>query len=178
MLAALSACSGVAQTATQTAAPSNQTDTAVAYSDPYAYCAAVGQIDAPDGRYTGDKMDDALFKDYLTAAGLKTDTDYPDSFKQATVWRCMSGKVYACNFGANIPCDSKADTNKTPTQAMNDYCTQNPGSTFIPMSVTGHTTIYNWQCKDKTAEAASQAEEVDAAGYASSFWTELSQSVK
>jgi Tol biopolymer transport system component len=87
----------------------------------------------------------------------------------------MENKVYACNFGANIPCNSKADTNKTPTQAMNDYCVQNPDSTFIPMSVTGHSTIYSWHCNKTTAELLDQIDTVDAAGYPTSFWTPVSE---
>jgi hypothetical protein len=179
-LVTLAACSTVTTVSPEASAvPASEEPTQVAtadsYSDPFAYCAAVGQIDSPDARYTGPIMSDDLFKDYLTAAGLDLNTEYPDSFKQATLWRCMEGKVYACNFGANIPCDSKADTNQTPTQGMNDYCTQNPDSEVIPMSVTGHATLYNWHCKGTTAETVGQAASVDAAGYASSFWTPLTE---
>ena len=72
------------------------------FTDPYAYCAGVGQIDAPDARYTGPELTDALFKDYLIAAGLDANGDYPDAFKKMTVWRCMDKNVYVCNFGAKI----------------------------------------------------------------------------
>jgi hypothetical protein len=143
------------------------------YSDPYAYCTAVGQIDAPDARYTGPKMSDALFKDYLTAAKLDVNTPYPDQFKQMTIWRCMESKVYACNFGANIPCDSKANTDKTPTQAISDYCKANPEVDFIPMAVTGHNVIYSWRCVNGAPELGDQLDTVDAAGYQSSFWVPL-----
>lgn len=160
--------------ATATSAPS-QAETSAVFTDPFAYCAAVGQIDTPDARFTGPTMSDNLFKDYLISAGLDSNTDYPDTFKQMTIWRCMDSKVYACNFGANIPCNSKADTNKTPTQAMNDYCAQNPDSTFIPMSVTGHSTIYNWHCDKTLAEVLDQFDTVDAAGYQTSFWTLLTE---
>jgi Tol biopolymer transport system component len=140
------------------------------FSDPFAYCAAVGQIDTPDARYTGLQMTDALFKDYLTAAGLDANKDYPDTFKQMTIWRCMDNKVYACNFGANIPCNSKADTDKAPAQATVDYCKQFPDSSFIPMSVTGHSVIYSWHCVKGKPEILDQIDTVDAAGYQSSFW--------
>jgi len=85
----------------------------------------------------------------------------------------MDGKVYACNFGANIPCDSKADTNKTPTQAMLDYCKENPNVDFIPMYVTGHAVIYNWHCVKNTPEVIEQIGTVDAAGYQSVNWIVL-----
>jgi Tol biopolymer transport system component len=175
----LASCSGTASTPTQTAggetAGATQGSITEYFTDPYAYCAAVGQIDSPDERYTGAAMTDGLFKDYLVAAGLDTSTDYPDTFKQMTIWRCMDSRVYACNFGANIPCNSKADTNQTPTQAMTDFCTQNPGRSEIPMSVTGHSTIYSWRCNQTTPEILDQIDSIDAAGYASSFWTLLSE---
>jgi hypothetical protein len=162
----LSACSSASPMSIGPAPASTST----AIADPFAYCAAVGQIDAPDARYTGPQMSDALFKAYLKAAGLDQNRDYPDTFKQMTIWRCMGGKLYACNFGANIPCDSKADTNQTPTQAMNDYCKQSPASDFIPASVTGHTTIYSWHCVKDAPAILNQLGAVDAAGYQSSYW--------
>jgi hypothetical protein len=140
------------------------------FSDPFAYCTAVGQIDAPDARYTGPLISDALFQDYLKSAGLDPNGDYPDIFKQMTIWRCMDKKVYACNFGANIPCDSKANTDQTPTQAMIDYCLEFPDDDFIPMSVTGHAVIYSWHCVKDTPEILEQIDTVDAAGYQSRFW--------
>lgn len=48
----------------------------------------VGQIDAPDARYTGPRMSDALLKEYLTAAKLNATSEYLDQFKQMTVWCC------------------------------------------------------------------------------------------
>ncbi len=143
------------------------------YSDPFAYCAAVGQIDTPDARYMGPKMSDDLFKDYLVAQKLDVNTKYPDQFKQMTIWRCMNGKVYACNFGANIPCDSKANTDKNPTQAIIDFCKQNQDVDFVPMAVTGHNVIYSWRCVKGAPELGNAIDTVDAAGYQSSFWVEL-----
>lgn len=149
---------------------STEITTQETFSDPFAYCAAVGQIDAPDARYTGPLMSDALFRDYLKSAGLDPDGDFPEAFKQMTIWRCMNKKVYACNFGANIPCDSKANTNRTSTQAMIDYCKEFPDDDFIPMSVTGHAIIYSWHCVGDTPEILDQIDTVDAAGYQSNFW--------
>lgn len=61
-------------------------------------------------------------------------------------WRCAKGAVLACVYGANIPCDSKANTSRKPTSAITDYCKQNPDSTFVPMVVTGHSTTVSWAC--------------------------------
>jgi hypothetical protein len=171
------ACSGATSDSTverETTLPSTASSTDATdletFSDPFASCAAVGQVDAPDASYTGKLMTDAFFKDYLKAAGLDPNMEYPDAFKKMTIWRCVDNKVYACNFGANIPCDSKADINKTYTQAMIDYCKQFPDSIFIPMSVTGHSVIYSWRCNKDTPEILGQIDTVDAAGYQSKNW--------
>lgn len=140
------------------------------YTEPFAYCAAVGTIDAPDARYTGPQIPDEVINGFKKAAGLEASTEPMDMFKKTTIWRCMDGKVYACNFGANLPCSSKANTDKTPTQAMNDYCTTNPSSEFIPMSVTGHSTIYSWHCINGSPELLDQIEKVDKAGYLEQIW--------
>ena len=44
----------------------------------------------------------------------------------------MNKSVYVCNFGANLPCDSKADTDKNPTQPMQDFCKANPTADIDP----------------------------------------------
>ena len=161
-------------TAVPTAVPTAiQTATPATFSDPFAYCAAVGQIDAPDSRYSGPKMSDALFNDYLAANGLALNSDYPEAFKHMTIWRCMDKQVYACNFGANIPCDTKANTDTSPSQAILDYCKANPNVDFIPAAVTGHTAIYSWGCVKGAPALGPQTDKLDAAGYQASFWTLL-----
>jgi hypothetical protein len=167
-----SACSPAQNTdptvnATATAVPSPPTET---FTDPFAYCAAVGTIDQPDSRYTGPKVSDEIINGLIQAAELNTSPEPSDVFKQATIWRCMENKVYACNFGANLPCDSKANTDKTPTQAMTDYCKENNNSDFIPMYVTGHATIYSWRCVKDAPELLDQIDQVDAAGYLARIW--------
>jgi hypothetical protein len=159
-----------APAATSTAKPAPVKTT---YTDPFSYCAAVGTIDAADARYTGPQVPDEIKNGFKKAAGLEASTEPMDMFKKTTIWRCMDSKVYACNFGANLPCSSKANTDKTPTQAMVDFCTANPDSEFIPMSVTGHSTIYSWHCVKNTPELLDQIEKVDAAGYLAQIWYAL-----
>lgn len=174
-LVILAACSS--PVGTPLAPPSGGTSSvtpAKVFSDPFDYCASVGTIDAPDSRYTGDPVPDAVINGFKKAAGLEASTEPMDMFKKTTSWRCMDGKVVACNVGANLPCSSKADTNKTPTQAMQDYCSANPGSDFIPMSVTGHATIYSWHCAKDGAELLKQIVDVDAAGYLANIWYAIS----
>jgi hypothetical protein len=134
-----------------------------------------GTIDAPDARYSGDAVPDAVINGYLKAAGLENNGEPLDLLKQTTTWRCMGGKVYACNIGANLPCHSKADTSQTPTQAMQDFCAAdgNGNVDFIPMSVTGHTTIYSWRCVNGAPQLLDQIDQVDEAGYQTSIWYAL-----
>jgi hypothetical protein len=155
--------------ATATAGP---TDQAASYADPFSYCAAVGTIDIPDSRYTGPAIPDTIAQGLKTASGAASDAPI-DIFKQGSSWRCMGGKVYACFVGANLPCDSKADTEKTPTSAEADYCKSNPNSDFIPAAVTGHNTIYAWRCNEDTPAIDKQVFHVDSQGYIQEIWYQI-----
>lgn len=143
------------------------------FSDPFAYCGAVGDANTPGANYTGERVPQGVIDGLLKALGNPSTPK--DVFVQGTFWRCMGGNVYACNVGANIPCDSKADTVKTPTQGETEYCQQNPNAEFIPAFVTGHATIYEWACKNGIAEITKQLLEVDAQGYPKQFWYEISK---
>jgi hypothetical protein len=158
---------------TATTAPTNTQ--AAAFTDPFAYCAAVGTIDQPDARYTGAKMPEALAMALRKASGAAADAPLA-LFINAGFWRCMKGKVYGCFVGANIPCESKANVDRTPTQAETDFCKQNPNSDVIPAAVTGHETVYEWQCQNGAPTIARQVLQVDAQGYPVQFWYELSPS--
>ena len=171
----LSACStraGAAALSPATLPPTNP-PAPQSFTDPFAYCAAAGTIDAPDARYTGEAVPDSVINGFKKAAGLETSTEPMQMFKKTTIWRCMGNQVYACNFGANLPCSSKANTDKTPTQAMTDFCTANPDSDFIPESVTGHSNIYSWHCVKGAPELLDQVEKVDAAGFLEQIWYEI-----
>jgi len=142
------------------------------YTDPFAYCAATGTIDAPGPNYTGPKMPDAIVKALQKASGASADMPV-EIFKGASYWRCMDGKVYGCFVGANLPCTDKANTDRTPTAGENDYCKANPNSDFIPAAVTGHNTIYEWRCQNGGPEIVKQVFQVDSSGYISNFWYPL-----
>jgi hypothetical protein len=176
LLAGLLAGCASQPAATGTALPAptaNASQTPETFVDPFAYCAAVGTVDSPDARYTGAAVPDAIIAGYKKAAGLEASTEPAEMFRKTTIWRCMAGTLYACNFGANLPCDSRADTNKTPSPAISDYCQANPDAEFIPMSVTGHTTVYSWHCSQSTPGVADQLTQVDAAGYLADIWYPL-----
>jgi hypothetical protein len=100
-------------------------------ADPFAYCATVGTIDTPDARYTGPQTPDVIVRGLMKAMGISADAPV-EPFVRLTTWRCMNGKVYACNFGANIPCRERADTKRTPSPEINEFCRANSTSEIIP----------------------------------------------
>ncbi len=144
------------------------------FGDPFAYCAAVGNVDAPDARYTGAPMPDVIVK------GLQKAFNAPDAplalFARSSFWRCMDGKVYACNVGANIPCQSKADSRTTPNQGMTDWCNSNPNTDVIPAAAAGRETIYEWRCTNGAPQIVKQVFTPDARGFISAFWYLISPS--
>ncbi|MFN2241914.1 MAG: hypothetical protein ACK2U2_06480, partial [Anaerolineae bacterium] len=82
------------------------TSTPTTYTDPFAYCAAVGTVDAPAADYVGPQVPESI------AQGLQQALNAPDTpidvLQNGTFWRCMNGSVYACFVGANLPCEAKA----------------------------------------------------------------------
>ncbi len=142
------------------------------FKDPFAYCKAVGTVDTPDDRYTGEKVPAAIITAIREAAGIAKDA--PDSWvAQGTVWRCMDGQVWGCFIGANIPCTAKADTSQNPTEEMISYCKEHPDAELIPASVAGRTTVYEWRCKGQIPEVHKQILHPDKQGFISEFWYPL-----
>jgi putative hemolysin len=142
------------------------------FDDPFAYCAAVGTIDTPDDRYDGPEMPDSIVQ-----AMIRQDIvtgDAPPEFQRNAVWRCMDNSVWVCHFGANLPCEEKADTSQVPNSGMEDYCRENPSADVIPAFATGRATVYEWACRDGKAEVVRQVFDSDAQGYLVDFWYELS----
>jgi hypothetical protein len=143
------------------------------FTDPFAYCAALGTIDAPDSRYTGPQVPEAVARGLKRAIGVAADAPL-ESFLRNTFWRCMGGMVYACTGGANLPCQDKADTSRNPTQSMINFCNNNPQAEVIPAVVTGRTTVYAWQCMNGMPEVVRQLAHPDARGFLSSIWYAIS----
>ncbi len=154
--------------------PGAKPSAAASFADPFAYCSAVGAVDTLDARYTGPKTPDAVVRGLMKAMKVGTGTPTAE-FTRLTKWRCMGSKVYACSVGANIPCDEKADTNRTPTAAMNDFCKTNPASTAIPAVVTGRGTVYEWKCVSGKPAIAKELTKPDARGFLAMFWYEISK---
>ncbi len=168
----LSACGAPQATAVPTASPSAATGQAQ-FTDPFAYCAAVGVVDAPDARYTGPEAPEAVVNGLREVLGTPDDAPM-EPFVAGTFWRCMDGRVWACFVGANLPCTTKADTSRTPTPDMADFCKANPNSDFIPAYVTGRATVYEWRCTNGAPEIVKQLVEPDAEGFLANIWYEIS----
>lgn len=146
--------------------------TGAAYDDPFAYCAAVGTIDAPDAQYAGPAMPESVVQGLRTA--MSTPDAPPEMFEEGRAfWRCMDGHVYGCAVGANIPCMEKADPSQEPSAEMAEFCQQNPGAEVIPAYVTGRATVYAWGCEDATPVPGDPVAEIDAQGFNRNFWYEL-----
>jgi hypothetical protein len=100
--------------------------------------------------------------DLVSLVGKTFRTD--DSTAQnATFVRCLGTKLVACYVRANLVCD-KADMRRSLPGAT-AWCRANPGSQVIPMSATGHGTIYQWSCQGRRAVAGNAAIHVDPHGY-------------
>lgn len=140
--------------------------------DPFAYCAKVGTVDAPDASWTGPKTPDAIVRGLMKAMELPADAPL-DPIARSTFWRCMDKKVYACSVGANIPCQERADTSQTPGAALNEFCQANPASDFIPAYITGRATVYEWKCADGAPVISRQLTEPDGRGFLKMFWYEI-----
>lgn len=147
---------------------------AATYDDPFAYCAAVGTVDAPDERFAGEELP-LVIVEGIRAAHNAEDVDL-EVFQRGTVWRCLDGKVMACNVGANLPCLGKADESQEPSQPMIDFCSENPGVDYIPAVVTGRETVFNWRCDDTKPVIVDQYTEVDSQGFLEFVWHELTPS--
>jgi hypothetical protein len=115
------------------------------FDDPFAYCEAVGTIDAPDARYSGPALPEPIARGLKAALAQPADGPVEPLLRNS-IWRCMDGKVYACTVGANLPCAEKADQQRAPAPALTDFCRQNPGAEVIPMAVTGRAPVFAWRC--------------------------------
>jgi hypothetical protein len=107
----------------------------------------------------------------LTAAVAKTFQIDNDSVRDAAFVRCVGAKLMGCYIGANLDCD-KAETRRSLPGAT-AWCRANPGSKIIPMSATGHDTIYEWFCKRHHAIAGKAVVTVDSQGFIANNWREI-----
>ncbi|MEX2446810.1 MAG: hypothetical protein WD734_05655 [Dehalococcoidia bacterium] len=156
---------------TETAPTPGATAAIVPESDPWAYCATAGTVAAPDDRYGGEPVPDAIYDALATAEELPDRFADPAAREVEIPWRCMDGEVWACDPGANLPC-GQADTEREPTEGMAAHCEENPDG-VLPAFVTGHETIYSWACEGGEAVVTGQPFEADDEGFVADFWYRL-----
>jgi hypothetical protein len=173
----LAACSPSGQSATPPSASgpggvsaSVAANDAQRYSNAFAYCRAIGTIDRPDSRYTGSNPPPVVIAGLIKAFHAPPSGSASQAFTRGTYWRCMNHAVYACNVGANLPCESKANTARAPSPGEKKYCATNHDADIIPMYVTGHNTIYDWHCNGEKPVAGKTVSQVDARGYLKNIW--------
>jgi hypothetical protein len=107
----------------------------------------------------------------LTGAVAKIFEIDDATVRDAAFVRCVGPKLMGCYVGANLDC-FKADTRRALPGAT-AWCRENPGSKDIPMSATGHATIYAWSCKGRRAVAGKTVMTVDPRGYIAENWKEI-----
>jgi len=156
-----------------TARPAEDSGQPATFTDPSAYCAAVGTIDAPDSRYTGPNVPEAVAQGLKKAFGAPAAAPL-EPFLHHSFWRCMNGIVYACTVGANLPCQERADISRKPTESMTDFCRNHPQAKVIPAVVTGRATVYEWTCANDIPEVVRQFTQPDARGFLSNIWYAIS----
>jgi hypothetical protein len=129
---------------------------------PRPYCARVGDDDQPKPIPPG-LVSQALRLFYLKPVD-------PEQVEKSTVYRCMGGAVWVCNYGANLSC-AKADVLRV-SKGAEAYCREFPGSAVVPMAATGHDTIYSWKCVGKEPRITA-SEMVDQRGFIANQWRPL-----
>ncbi len=150
------------------------TPTPVGISDPFAYCTVAVNADTPGAPYSGAKNPESVVKGLIKAAKMAPDIPL-EVATNLTLWRCMDKQVWACTVGANLPCGEKADTSRTPAQAVSDYCKTNRNASVIPAVVTGRATVYEWRCSNGAPQIVKELFKPDARGFISAFWYQIPQ---
>ena len=91
--------------------------------------------------------------------------------RESTVFRCMGGRIWLCNHGANLLCE-KADTRRVIPEVAS-YCRENPNdSEVIGMALTGHGVNHFWNCVHGKPHIT-ETEAVDERGFIANQWKRL-----
>lgn len=140
------------------------------FTDPAAYCRAVGTIDAPDSRYGGRELADWMLAAYFSPQDI---ADFRDGRRPfyGVAWRCVQGDVLICQ-NAQTPSCMKPDTVRTPSPEMREFCRTAQGSPpVIPRVVTGTARMlaYDWICRGQEPAIAKETP-LDAQGFVAADW--------
>jgi len=136
-----------------------------AAADPKEICARVVNDD------TVRRYNPALKEGFLKAYHrVFPDADgEPDQAELKTSsFRCMDSHLVACFVGANLPC-GKIDTSKR-NRGATAYCRSHRHDEIVPMSATGHDTMYTFSCAKGKARVKEQTWSLDRRGFATEIW--------
>jgi hypothetical protein len=115
--------------------------------------------------------DPSLREEFLKAYKLlfPESKDQPGETELRTAsYRCMNGHLLACFSGANLPC-AKLDKSRE-NKGANAFCRTNPDAAIVPMSATGHDTIYFFSCSNGRAKIKEQNWKLDSRGFGVELW--------
>ncbi len=138
--------------------------TPAAAQDVQLYCAKVGNDDRLQ------PLPDVLLSNARRMFDVPADLA-ASHVKATTSVRCMNGAVWLCNYGANLIC-GKADVSRNSPGA-DRFCKQTPDSIGVPMSATGHATVYDWKCVGREARIIGQIQRIDGRGFMAENWKQL-----
>lgn len=149
----------------------NQPIGSLSPSDPLTYCKVAGTVDPkPRAKAEQNVLSPALIQKIRAQFGFAANTPDEEIQNQA-ILRCAQGKLWVCVIGANLPC-GKADTAKKVSAEVKHYCQEQPNSDFIPATLTGHDTAYEWRCT-KGAPVIARKFKLDGQGYFLDYWKEI-----
>jgi hypothetical protein len=121
-------------------------------------------------RVATDDRQRPITKDLVPAVNAAFATRMPPrEATDSTVFRCVHGRVMVCTVGANLPC-GKANSSRVPNPGIIQWCRENPDANFIPAAVTGHDTVYEWQCQAGAPHIVRQVLRVDPRGFVAEYW--------
>jgi hypothetical protein len=96
----------------------------------------------------------------------------PDETELKTAsYRCMGGHLLACFAGANLPC-AKLDASRD-NKGATAFCRKNPDAPIVPVSATGHDTIYFFSCSGGRAKIKEQNWKLDGRGFGVELWKSM-----
>ncbi|MFN8639888.1 MAG: hypothetical protein U0360_10650 [Dehalococcoidia bacterium] len=143
-------------------------------TDPFAYCARVGTIDAPDSRYMGEPVPRSIAEGIRRATGASANA--PRCVRTRHVLAVHGGQGLRLHRGCEPPLRRKGKHEPRPSAAMTEYCAANAEADSIPAFVTGRATVFAWHCVSGTPAIARQVVEADARGFIANVWHELAPS--
>ena len=120
------------------------------------------------------KIPKSIVKDVIKQLPWLSDNQSDEevaAVEESTVFRCMNGIVFVCNFGANIPCDARPDERSTRSD-VSEYCISNPNEDAVPMTLTGRSTIFSWKCVRGKPIVTHQSR-IDVRGFNQDIWTPI-----